>query len=287
MPINPTYPGVYIEEIPSSVRTIVGVSTSVTAFIGRALKGPENDPTLIHNVGEFESKFGGLWKKSTMSYAVRQYFLNGGFDAIIVRVANSDAAVARFSKAGTSLKFMAATKGEWANKNFKVVIDHDVDKEQDDPEPDAHLFNLMFVETVGGVDVDRETFLNISHKEDHKRYVVKVLEEESDLVLVDGGTTGALSARPPKGDFTVSENGSDGGDLTEKDLAPDNQDEKKGIYALDNADIFNLLCIPPPAPDGNTTKEFYSTVYSDTVRVLPEKKSNAHSGPSEQLEFQR
>ena len=34
MPVSPTYPGVYIEEVPSGVRTIVGVSTSVTAFVG-------------------------------------------------------------------------------------------------------------------------------------------------------------------------------------------------------------------------------------------------------------
>ena len=27
MPVSPTYPGVYIEEIPSGVRTIMGVST--------------------------------------------------------------------------------------------------------------------------------------------------------------------------------------------------------------------------------------------------------------------
>ena len=39
MPITPTYPGVYIEEVPSGVRTITGVATSITAFIGRALRG--------------------------------------------------------------------------------------------------------------------------------------------------------------------------------------------------------------------------------------------------------
>jgi phage tail sheath protein FI len=274
MPINPTYPGVYIEEIPSSVRTIVGVSTSVTAFIGRALKGPDNKPTLIHNFGEFESKFGGLWKKSTMSYAVRQYFLNGGVDAIIVRV-HSNAAAARFTTVGTTLKFMAATPGEWANNNFKVVIDHNVDEDQDDPPPDQHLFNLKFVETVAGVDLDRETFLNISRKEDHKRYVVKVLEEESDLVRVDKtGLPGALSARPPKADFTVGtiERGADGDDIALGDLKG-KSNLKTGIYALENADIFNLLCIPPPAPDGNTTKEFYSEVYSEAVTFCKNERA--------------
>jgi len=36
MPVKPTYPGVYIEEIPSGVRTITGVATSVAAFVDRA-----------------------------------------------------------------------------------------------------------------------------------------------------------------------------------------------------------------------------------------------------------
>ena len=36
MPVAPTFPGVYIEEIPSGVRTITGVATAITAFIGRA-----------------------------------------------------------------------------------------------------------------------------------------------------------------------------------------------------------------------------------------------------------
>ena len=60
MPITPTYPGVYIEEVPSGVRTITGVATSITAFIGRALRGPVNDPITINNFGDYERVFGGL-----------------------------------------------------------------------------------------------------------------------------------------------------------------------------------------------------------------------------------
>lgn len=44
MPAQLTYPGVYIEEVPSGVRTITGVATSITAFVGRAARGPVNDP---------------------------------------------------------------------------------------------------------------------------------------------------------------------------------------------------------------------------------------------------
>ena len=52
MPITPTYPGVYIEELPSGVRTITGVATSVTAFVGRARRGPTDKATTIHSFGE-------------------------------------------------------------------------------------------------------------------------------------------------------------------------------------------------------------------------------------------
>jgi len=90
MPVTPTYPGVYIQEIPSGVRTIVGVATSVTAFVGRALRGPVNEPTTINNFGDYERIFGGLWSESTMSYAIRDFFLNGGSQAIVVRLYKPD-----------------------------------------------------------------------------------------------------------------------------------------------------------------------------------------------------
>ena len=52
MPAALTYPGGYIEEIPSGVRTITGVATSITAFIGRALRGPVDDPVRVpHSAG--------------------------------------------------------------------------------------------------------------------------------------------------------------------------------------------------------------------------------------------
>ncbi len=39
MPVQTTYPGVYVQEVPSGVRTITGVSTSITAFIGPTKRG--------------------------------------------------------------------------------------------------------------------------------------------------------------------------------------------------------------------------------------------------------
>jgi len=86
MPVTPTYPGVYIEEIPSGVRTIVGVATSITAFVGRALRGPVDEPVTLNSYGDFELIFGGLWRGSTLGYAVRDFYRNGGSQAIVVRL---------------------------------------------------------------------------------------------------------------------------------------------------------------------------------------------------------
>lgn len=86
MPVPVSYPGVYIEEIPSGVRTITGVATSITAFIGRAKRGRVDEATFINSFGDFERLFGGLDVNSPMSYAVRDFYLNGGAQAIIVRL---------------------------------------------------------------------------------------------------------------------------------------------------------------------------------------------------------
>ena len=259
MPINPTYPGVYIEELENPVKTIVGVSTSVTAFVGRALKGPVNDATIIHNFGEFDSIFGGLWKESTMSYAVYQYFLNGGADAVIVRVVSSDAKKVKFENSvEPGIKFEAQNEGEWA-KTLMVTTDQNVD--DDAPDKDL-LFNVRVKEKVADTGdpkkdfVELETFLNVSFGEDHRRYVNKLLEEESDLIRI---STNALTARPAALNFDVVADPSnmDGSAQVDNDLKGDPA-EKKGIFALDKADIFNLLCIPSPNKDGTDTPGLYN-----------------------------
>jgi phage tail sheath protein FI len=104
MPSSLTYPGVYVEEIPSGVRTITGVATSVTAFLGRARKGPIDEAVDITSFADFERTFGGLWLDSTMSFAVRDFFLNGGARAVIVRLFHSSGpdVVRQIASAATS-----------------------------------------------------------------------------------------------------------------------------------------------------------------------------------------
>jgi len=86
MPVAVTFPGVYIQEIPSGVHTIAGVSTSVTAFVGRAFRGPVNLPTTINGYADYQRFFGGLNADSTISYSVRDFFQNGGGQGVVVRL---------------------------------------------------------------------------------------------------------------------------------------------------------------------------------------------------------
>jgi uncharacterized protein len=89
MPVSPTYPGVYIEEVSSGVRTITGVATSIAAFVGRAARGPTDTAETLTSFADFERKFGGIWLESTLGYAVRDFFQNGGGEAIVVRLYQS------------------------------------------------------------------------------------------------------------------------------------------------------------------------------------------------------
>src|SRR5690242_10068315 len=106
MPVTRTYPGVYIEEIPSGVHTITGVATSIGAFVDFFTSGPLDAAVQVLSFADFERNFGGLNTDSEASYAIQQFFLNGGTEAYVVRV--GDGATIR-SAAVTLLDSSAVT----------------------------------------------------------------------------------------------------------------------------------------------------------------------------------
>ena len=89
MPTSLTYPGVYIEEVSSGVRTISGVATSIAAFAGAAARGPVNQAVHLFSFPDYERAFGGLDAASEMSYGIRQFFQNGGTEAYAIRIVKS------------------------------------------------------------------------------------------------------------------------------------------------------------------------------------------------------
>ena len=322
MPANGNFPGVYVQELPSSVHPITGVATSITAFVGRTLRGPTNVPTTINSFGDFQRTFGGLWTRSALGYAVQDFFTNGGSQAIIVRLyspaatdqatalaaaqsvaaavataaaaagatpqtvataartqantfttdpakaaanivatAGETAAAANGSTADSvnkaiaaavnvaappttttlsvgGLSLVAASEGAWS-KNLTATTDLNVLPGQ------TGAFNLTVAEVVNGQTVQKEVFANLSIAQASPRRIDKVLAAGSQLVNLDSSQ--ALPAQVTAGTSTITATGSNGVVLTADSFDPNGTGlaDKKGLYALENADLFNILCVPP------------------------------------------
>ena len=123
-----TYPGVYVEEVPSGVRPIAAASTSIAAFIGVAERGPVGEAVKMFNFTEYQSRYGGFIPNSFLSHAVYQFFNNGGTQCYVVRVASANAVSANIvlrDRAATnqqaSLTIAASSPGVWGNQ-LAVVI---------------------------------------------------------------------------------------------------------------------------------------------------------------------
>ncbi len=266
MPAELTYPGVYIEEVPSGVRPIIGVSTSITAFVGRARKGPVDDPVMIHSFADYDRVFGGLWNESRMSFAVRQYFQNGGRDALIVRVTRGVAAEAAastftFPGPGGDLRLEASSPGSWGD-NLQVTLDT-VDV------PAAGLFNLTVVDPPPKGTNQSETLRNLSLDPASPTFVSDTLEQRSRLVRVAEGSAVPASVPTDPAGPTAGTGGADGGDVRAEDVMP--ASGRKGVRALDTVDIFNLLCLPPLGPD----EDVPATVFNDAAAYLGETTRRA------------
>ncbi len=195
MPVQPTYPGVYIEELPSGVRTITGVATSITAFVGYTARGLDNKAERVLSFADFERKFGGLAADSVLSYAVQHFYDNGGSEAWVVRIPKDGADVAKVDVedaiSGVSnvvLNFVGLSAGTIGNH---TIIDIDFDGI--DP-ADTDLFNLTISNTKSG---EVETFRGVSIDKEEGNYVKLVVNDPdtgSRLVSVD--VQGATPNRP-------------------------------------------------------------------------------------------
>ena len=285
MPVRVSYPGVYIEEVPSGVRTIVGVATSIAAFLGRASSGPVDEPVEVNGIGEYERKFGGVSPDYPMSLAVRDFFQNGGSRAVVVRLYQGAEGVGVATLTVGGLTLAARYPGKWAEAlraEVKVVGDR---------------FNLVVRDSRPGGTIEQHLNLTVA---DEVRRVDRILAAESRLVrwksdwpaqtpTVQSSTDPVTDPVTPLEDKLAKaqeslrraiREGKTGEDLkpfqkavtdAEKELndevtemgaadSPDLQgsdykgiqDNKTGLFALEKADLFNLLCIPPDTRDGTT-----------------------------------
>ena len=185
MGVNPTYPGVYIQELPSAVHPITGVATSVAAFVGYTARGIDNRPEQIFSFADFERLFGGLAPDSELSYAVQQFFANGGTQAYVVRTPRTGAKDAQVVFGG--MTFSALSSGQWANGQLLIDVDYNGVDQTSDPT----AFNVTITNLVDG---STEAFANVSLNSNLNNYVMNVINDfdnGSQLVKVQ------VAATPP------------------------------------------------------------------------------------------
>lgn len=231
MPATLTYPGVYIEEVPSGVRTITGVATSIALFVGWAPRGPVDKAVRITSFADFTRQYGGLDHRSLLGYSVKHFYDNGGVDAYILRVAVGEATA---GAAIDDLDVSASSPGDWAN-DYSVRLTRRTD--------DATRFGLDILHDLSNNAVV-ESFQDLSMSEGDPRFVESVVNDRSAYISVD-----AQSTTTPANATISLDNDTAGsvGTVT----SPANSDFRSGMTPafadggiVDGIDVFNILCVP-------------------------------------------
>lgn len=176
MSVQLSYPGVYVSEVPSGVRTLTGVATSIAAFVGNAPRGPLNKAVRLTSFADYERRFGGLAADSEMGYAVRQFFQNGGTDAYAVRVVKdaSKAETTLLSGGGVNVLKIEALDAGSAGNGIEVRVDHHTSNP-------GSTFNLLLIRSSDGAS---ERYDNVSLNSADLRYLPDLVNGSSQLVSV-------------------------------------------------------------------------------------------------------
>ncbi|HSJ84062.1 MAG TPA: phage tail sheath C-terminal domain-containing protein [Acidimicrobiia bacterium] len=238
------------------VRTITGVATSIAAFIGRASRGPVDDPRTVTSFVDFERVFGGFWAKSNLGYSVGDFFAQGGKRAIVVRVhqpADGHVARLRLGTGAGRIVLEAASPGSWGSRLTATI---------EGVPGSAKLFHLTLTDRGSGIE---ESYRRVSLRPRSPRRLDRVLEQ-SDLVRVHGALPTALPESLPLTAAGIG--GNDGGRLAARNFTrgTNMRRRQKGLYALDRVDLVNLIVIPPYSAGGVA-----SGVIADTVVYAEER----------------
>jgi len=236
---------VYVNELPNPVRPIVGVPTSVTAFVGTAPQGRTDYPVQCNSWSDYENTFGGLDPTVPLSYAVYMFFLNGGSTALVVR--NSDpadqTAQAQLSK---DIILEASSPGAWGDKLEATVDTNNLLK------AGGGQFNLTIERNDEGHKEPLETYSGVSLDSSKPTYIATLLIRSQYVVLdrtskpatlpAAKSFTFAPGAAPAKG--AAAEAPAAAPAAAPPPLPLGDPKAKTGIYALLKANIFNILCLP-------------------------------------------
>jgi hypothetical protein len=227
--------------------TIRRAPTAITAFVGRALKGPVNHAISIGSFNDYQRVFGGLWQPSTLSYAVEQYFENGGRAAIVVRVVNGGRAPTMRLPAGNgSLNLIGLSPG--TREFLRASVDYDGIQPH---ETDRFNLILQRIRAPGSEFIeDQEIFRRLSILPGADRSILDLLTD-SRLARLHGPLPSQRPDRPrglppiaAVGYVMSNGDGDDGDALSNYDIIGDAK-SGSGLFALQGTEHFNFLCVPP------------------------------------------
>lgn len=195
MPPTLTYPGVYVQEVPSGVRPIAGVSTGTALFIGPSSRGPLQDPTLVLSHDEYVDLFGDDATVSEMSRQVKLFFLNGGTVAYAMRIAHNPTAatVTLLDEAmQPSLDITASNPGV-AGENIRIRVSYGT--AAPDKTFDMEIFRWEFAPGGTRTAAQVEAFTGLSMDPASSRYAPDVLTQQSQHI----DATAAVGVAPTAG----------------------------------------------------------------------------------------
>ena len=240
-------PGVYIQELTNPVQPIVGVPTSVAAFVGLAPQGVVDYPYQVNSWADYESQFGGLDSDYPLSYAVYLFFLNGGTTALVVRNNNPADTTAQATLTGSNIMLAANSPGTWGNGLSAIVDTKNL------VNPDVNQFNLTIQWQTQGI---QEAYPGASLNPGTAQYLPTLLAASQLVTPVTPNAWGTSlptasqldsNGNPIPQDFSPSESSppsSPPSSSPSPTLVLGDPGQKTGIYALTKADIFNILCLP-------------------------------------------
>jgi phage tail sheath protein FI len=182
MVVSPTYPGVYVQEVPSGVRTITAVGTSTALFLGRTKSGVLDKPIRCFNYSDFVNHFGDDTSTGDMSRYVKLFFLNGGSDCYIMRLANGaePASVMLQSQDGTDRLIFTAKQAGEIGEQIRIAVTYSGRR----PEVTFNLQIFRWEKDSSGnkVQKDFEEWKGLSMDANSPLYVVDFITQESKLV---------------------------------------------------------------------------------------------------------
>jgi phage tail sheath protein FI len=214
MPVQTTYPGVYIVEQPPGSHVISGVSTSTTAFVGAARMGPADTSSAIGSYADFVRQFGDPVDATThpMGYGVMHFFGNGGSQAIIVRALGAGANAASLALGpsnGVTTTLTALSRGAWANGTGSGAsqsgIFVEVAAATVNPNDRFTLVITNWAPGTGAASVlARETWPELSMSPNNPRYVATVLGASALVTAEVTGTETKPVAGTSEGSVDLS-----------------------------------------------------------------------------------